>query len=419
MSPHLRGVCLKFIPIPTLLAIAYPGFAQVQTSLDAFVSRSVEVSPAVRSASAHVEAARASVARVRAGYPLQVELAPGVGFTNGNTAISRRFDIGGVRSAERWRAEAEVDEALAELQSVRQSVSAEAAISYHDALRARAEAEAAAELERFAQELSELVRRRVEIGEAPLVHATRAEIERERAAQEHARARAVLESRMAVLRVLADEPDPSRAPVPSLPDQTLPASLQVSLETALANRADIRRARTLLALARAEAGTMRAERRPSLTAGVAADVWSLDRSALGTQNLGLQAFFSFPLFDRDARRSEDRRATALVRAAEENVAAVEMSVRAEITRFAEEAAARRGLAEAYRTAVVLRTEELVSATRRGYEAGLSTLIEVIEAQRTLRQARSEYLATLYETLRLQLELRRAMGTLAPAEETTK
>jgi outer membrane protein, heavy metal efflux system len=164
---------------------------------------------------------------------------------------------------------------------------------------------------------------------------------------------------------------------------------------------------------------VQAERRPSFAAGVAADIWSLDRRAFSTQNLGLQAFLTFPLFDRDVRRTEDQRGRALIKAAEENLAVVELGVRTEVTRLALELSARQGIAERYRTEIVGRSEDLVAATRRGYESGLTTLIEVIEAQRTLRQARSEYLAAQFETLRLQIELRRAIGTLAPAQETTK
>ncbi len=57
------------------------------------------------------------------------------------------------------------------------------------------------------------------------------------------------------------------------------------------------------------------------------------------------------------------------------------------------------------------TEELVRATRTGYESGLTSFIEVLEAQRVARQTQVEYQAALFSGVRARVALDQAVGVV--------
>jgi cobalt-zinc-cadmium efflux system outer membrane protein len=389
--------------------------AQDRLSLDNAIQRSLDASPRVRAAAAKVAAAKASLLHAKSGFAPQVELGPGVGFTNGNSLLSQRIDIGGIRSAFVTLAAAEVASAEVDLQSASQGRAFEVATAYYDLARAKAEEEAVADSVRLANELAGLVRKQVEAGVAPTVQITRAEIEASRVQQELVRAQGGVSARLATLRILVNSPELSVDGVERLPADLGPRAMDVLTAQALANRAEVAKAKGQIDIARAESMVTKANRKPSLYASLATDFWSLDRDPFQSRNVGLQAFMSFPLFNRRAARAEDARDAAVVKAAEADLDIAEAQIRLELARTSEELAARLKVAQNYRADIIPKTESLLQATRRGYEQGLSTLIDLIDAQRTVRLAQTEYLTALFEAQRADLELRRAAATLAPSQ----
>jgi outer membrane protein TolC len=418
---HSSKRCASYKAISVFFSAVLAGLSFGQSlDLPEAVRRGLASSPSIQAAQERVAAARAAVSRARAGFNPEVELAPGLGFTNGNNLLSQRFDIGGVRAAQTAVAQAELESALADLQAATQTRAAEISSAYYNLVRSRAEAAVVSSSADLAARLVDLVKKRVQIGEAAEVQATRAEIEALRVQQELVRARGSVETRLAVLRALLGDESLTVEAIPlELPAPSAAPTVSEVLTQALANRADISHARSLIAAARAEVGLARANRKPTLHAGVAADIWSLDRNPFQSQNFGLQAFLSFPLFDRGSLRAEDQRNQALVRAAEAELAAAERTVRLEVTRSLGELAARRTVADNYRTQILPAADRLVKISIAGYEAGLTTLIDVLDAQRTARVTQTEYLSALYEAALAELELRRATATLAPSTQEIK
>lgn len=421
MSTPPKGALSRSIFVVFSVLISAFSVAQDRLSVEDAVRRGLDSSPQVRAAQERVEAARARLARANVGFNPQVELAPGLGFTNSNSLVSHRIDVGGIRRASVNLAQAELESVRAELQATRQTRGFEIASAYYDLVRARSEERSVEEAVRLARELLALVRKQVEAGEAPQIQVTRAEIEAARVEQDLVRSRGAVASRLTSLRTLTgDEALAIEGIASDLPEEPAAPALPDLIARALGNRADVIRARTLVAVAQAEGDVQRANRRPSLYAAVASDNWSLDRDPFDSRKLGLQAFLSFPLFDRGVARTEDAENRAAVRAAEADLAGIERHVRLELTRAAQDLDARRQVAANYRTQILPQSESLLTASRRGYEQGLSSLLDVIDAQRTARLTRTEYLTALYEAARAQLELRRAAATLAPdLKETPK
>lgn len=401
----------------SLLALAAPGPLLAQpdgitlTAEDA-VRMALEQDPALAAARSRLDAASSGVREARAPFNLRGEVAPAVGFTNGNALLSQQIDIGGRRAAQTRAATGLQSAAAAEIHLARLDTAAGVRTAYFDLVRAMTVEATAAEAANLAGQIRDSVRRRVEIGEAPEVQATRSEIEAARAQQETARARGESRGRLAVLNLLLGRP--ADAPItpaetPGLPEN--PAQLPELLELARRQRPELAVVQGLIEAQRGEVAVARSQRRPELFAELTSDIWSLDRSAIRSGNFGIQARLSFPLFDRGRLRAGVDRAEAGVREREAELASATRTLQIEIQRAAAELTAARDIALNYQTQILPRTQELLQATRAGFDAGLSSFLEVLEAQRIARLTQVEYLTALFEATRARIQLDRALGAV--------
>lgn len=397
-------------------AVAFQAADAPRLTLTEAVRQAVERSPAVSAARSRIEGAESAVRGARAPYNPQAELAPGVGFTNGNALLSQRFDIAGRRSAEARVLVGEQAAAVAEWDRTRLQVAGEVRLAYYELVRARAVAAATQETVDLARQLRDAVQRRVEIGEAPAVQSTRAEIEVGRAEQEVIRARGDATARLVTLnRLLGLEPTQPQVLADAMEVPAAPPGAPELVKQALDRRPELNSARALVQVQQGQVDVARSQRRPDLFAELATDVWSLDREAFRSRNLGFQVRLSMPLFDRGRIRAEVDRARAGVREREADVEVVRRMLAVEVERAAAELTTAREIALNYQRTLLPRSQELLRASRSGFEIGLTSFLEVLEAQRVLRQAQTEYLTSLSEALRAQSALERALGT-APGLE---
>ena len=368
-------------------------------------------SPVLAAAERRLDASNAILRGAGAPYATRVEVAPGVGTTNGNALVSRRIDIGGTLSARRRQATSERDALLAEVAVLRQQVVLETQTAYYDLVRARANETAARETVQLAEQVQSIIRRRVELGEAPTVQATRAEIEVARAEQETLRARAEAEARAAVLNRLLGRP--REQPLTLQEGITLPeapaSSPDEMLVVAVTRRPAITVAQERLAARRGEVEVARSLLKPTLFAEVASDFWSLNRRPFRGNGLGIQARLSFPLGHDRTGRAEVERARASVAEGEAELEGVRRSIALEIEGAAATLSAAQKVARNYEQTLLPRTRELHNATRSGFESGLVSFLEVLEALRVLRTVQVERQNALFEALRARLALDAALG----------
>lgn len=381
-------------------------------SADEAVRLAVEQSPTIAAARSRFEAASAALRGARAPYNLLGEIAPGVGFTNGNAALSQRLDIGGRRSAEARAAGGQRAAAAAELDLARLQVASAARDAYFDLVRVRALESSASEAAALARQIRDAVRRRVEIGDAPTVQATRADIEVARAEQEVVRAGGEVRARLAALNLLLGRPaDAALAPSGTLEVPPAAGAARELADRSLPRRPELAAGQALVEARRGEVEVARAQRRPDLFAELAADTWSLDRDPFRSRNIGFQARLAFPVFDRGRLRADVDRARAGVRAQEAEVEATRRNITGEIERTAAELGAARDVALNYQQTILPRTQELLRSTRSGFENGLTSFLEVLEAQRVVRQTQVEYLNALSDAVRARIALDRALGVV--------
>ncbi|MBV6456911.1 MAG: hypothetical protein HONBIEJF_00015 [Fimbriimonadaceae bacterium] len=316
----------------------------------------------------------------------ELELSPGVGFTNSNFALGQSFDFSGTRAARAQRARGEIQVARAGLRRVQIEVSESFLSAYANYLAARRNETNAFSGVEVAKATRAGIGKRIEIGEAPAVQLTRAEVELNRSEQALTLAQSDLATSRAAVNSLLGQPSTSDVP--------LSAWAPVSDMETLSQSAFARRPETLEALAYieiAKASELEARRSglPSLFAGLAADTWSLDRRPFQRENVGLQIRFTMPLFDRGENRFALRSAEAGRKGREAELKSAERRIILDIETATTHLIAAHEVAKSYETGIVPKAEQMVKAMQSGLESGLTSFLELLEAQKTLSQLRRE------------------------------
>jgi multidrug efflux system outer membrane protein len=176
-----------------------------------------------------------------------------------------------------------------------------------------------------------------------------------------------------------------------------------ALLSGLINRPDVIGAQATLEARRAQVDAIARQRLPQVEL-------QLRRNAVfGEGDIAVRAVITAPIFDFGSIKNEKRAAQAEARAQQAHIALLKSQAASQIEQALILLEQRRATAEIYRSGIVPQTLELLRKTRIGFDAGASTYLEVLEAQRTLRSVQAEYLEALVGVRTSQIELERASG----------
>ncbi|MEQ1933030.1 MAG: TolC family protein, partial [Fimbriimonadaceae bacterium] len=179
---------------------------QPEPTLAQLVAQAVSASPTVAARQLQINEADAMAKSMGSPKNPELEIAPGVGFTNSNFVVGQSFDLSGTRAARAQKARAETNVARANLRRAQLSVAAEFLTAFSAFLASRRNTENAKAGLLDARATVDAIRKRIEIGEAPAVQLTRAEIELSRAEQTFLLAKNDLLTSTATLNSLLAQP---------------------------------------------------------------------------------------------------------------------------------------------------------------------------------------------------------------------
>jgi cobalt-zinc-cadmium efflux system outer membrane protein len=321
--------------------------------------------------------------------------------------LQQPLELNGARRARVRLARAEYALVRAQAELELNDLLADALAAYHEyAYRAQI-ATVAQEALQLAEQTREKIRLQVEAGTRAGIDLIQADIERERvrqhAALRQAEAAAALERLRAALGgVSPDElatADTRAMPTPSLSPDPPPA---------------LRIEQARLQAAQAQAQQIRVEGLPDLGVQVRIERF---REARTRPAFGLSV--SLPFLDYGARQQQLRAQQQRAEAQQQRLLAVRIryeGARAAAQQRYEQARAR---AEAYQQRILPQAEQLVQATQTGLEVGQISILQLLEAQRTVRQVREETLLATLELKLAEIELRRLRGEFVPNMEVIR
>jgi outer membrane protein TolC len=343
------------------------------------------------------------------GFELPERVGPFNTFDARVTAAQSLFDLSAIR---RWQASrAGVRAAAAETDNARDQVAASVAKLYLAALVSEARLESARANLELAEALERLAVSQKAAGTGTAIEVTRARVQaanlRQRVlAVQNERRRAHLELLKAIGLDLATQLELTER-LAHIPMDAV--TLDQAKAAAMASRPDLKAQDNREATARLGYSATRWERLPSLVGF--ADYGTIGSSlhhALPTRTYGLA--LKVPLFDggrRDARRAES---LSLVRQESVKTRDVRRQVELEVRLALDNLQSAEEQVRVAEDGLKLADEEVAQAERR-YRAGVTSSLEVTDAQTRLERARENRIAALFAYQAARIDLGQATGTV--------
>jgi cobalt-zinc-cadmium efflux system outer membrane protein len=199
-------------------------------------------------------------------------------------------------------------------------------------------------------------------------------------------------------RLLGKPPTFSFVPKGKLEYEATKGLTQYSVETAYAQRPDVRFAKLGIDLLRADLRLAKALRFEDITAGI---FYERNRSILdipegsipNTDNLiGFRLTIPLPFFDRKQGLIAEVRAREI--RAEESVEALKLEIGQEVNDALNRVNTLSGLLETYQSGILKTAEDNVSLVESGYKQGLAGITEVIQSRQQFATLKSSYISAV-------------------------
>lgn len=370
------------------------------------IDLAMQANPEIAIAAREVQATEGVIRQ--AGIIPNPELAASVEDTRRETRtttvqINQPLELGGKRSARITAAERGRDVALAELRAKQAEIRASVMVAFYEVVSAQERlglAQASAELARRATTAAS---KRVAAGKVSPVEETRARvaesgvrIELAQAQSELANARNRLAATWGANQPRFDRVDGGVNDLPAVPEWDALAARVADSPGLMRARAEVDRRQALTRLERAR-------QIPDITVSVGA---TRDEQ-IGRNQAIVGVSIPLPLFDRNQGNLQE--AISRTYKAQDELAAAVVRLQSELAQSYERLRAARRQAELYQTEILPGAQSAYDAATKGFEFGKFSFLDVLDAQRTLFQSRSQYLRALSQAHQTAAELDRLLG----------
>lgn len=404
MRRHLwpLGLAAALLSPFTVRAQQAADLLTLEQALDLATSRSFVVSAAQRELEAQDGAVR------QAGAFRNPELAATVEDTRSatrttTTTLNIPLELGGKRSARVNAALRSRDFAQAELANAKAQVRSAAIAAYFAVVTAQERSKLAAQSAALATSSAQAVEKRVAAGKTSPVDASRAQVDLANAQLEAAEAQAELTTARHALALLWGDAEPRftsvAGDIDAIPESRPLFELMSRLEQApvlLAARVEVDRRKALVEVERSKAV-------PDLILSVGS---KRDKEAGRTQAvLGLT--LPLPLLDRNQGAIYE--AGKQAEKAGDEYEAARLRVVADLQAAAAQLSIARTSLQALKSTVLPSAQQAHDSASKGFEAGKFAFLDVIDAQRSLLQARARYLSALSSAYQAATAIDRLLG----------
>jgi outer membrane protein TolC len=345
---------------------------------------------------------------------------------NGTTSdtfadLGDTLDTSGQRHFQAASANAQLAAARYQYQETQLSLTQQIRDAYWSLAAARAQTVIAQEGLRDARQVYQLTSTQFEAGASPRVDVIRSSIDQANVQQSAVTAQAAERVALTAFNVLLARPAPTPA---DLADQLTEAtvtpaavpglpSLQELTQTALARRPLVLAAREQVRAANYAVKQARAGRLPDLSVDYERSLQNPTYSVL----LGIR----LPLLDLGSVSNSIRAAEEARKQAQAQEQEAELQVTQQVAQGYTDYTQARELQASYQTDILAPSGTLLTAAQTGYKQGATGILPVLDAETTLRNARTGYVNSLLALYKAQDEIQAAIGafstSVAMAPET--
>ncbi|MHB0998475.1 MAG: TolC family protein [Armatimonadota bacterium] len=403
-----------------LLAFGLAGTASADTpvSLQQAVNMAIERNPNFQASKTDVEAAKANERGARALANLDITVTPGIAGNAGSDevlSVVQPLEINGQRKIRSRIAQAETQAAEAVSKSAERDLILSVKQAYWDIAQAQSAVDLNIENVKLAESLYQSAVRQRDVGTAPGSQVIKSQVELTRTKQDLARAESDLLQAKSVLNTfLAHRPDTPIDISDKLVYKPLTLDTSAMPATAEANRPEIQESQAVLLSRKGEIDAAKALRRPDLAL-------QLRQESFGGEG-GLGIGISLPLLDWGSTRAERKRAEEAANAQQQRIEALRNSIAMDVDSALRDIRQSELLISQYQDGVLSQVEQLFEMAQKGFTAGATGYLDVLEAQRTLRSTKADYYTALADHRKALAQLEWALGTditAVAAKETTE
>ena len=389
----------------------HPAQSAPSFTLEQIVSISAEQNPSINISRAREESAAANVITAKTFANPQFEVGagptsyrtPGGQGSNGNwgLALSQPIDFPSVRQARKEVAESNVQVAALGTDVTRTEVRTRVKSAFYDVIQRQAVLELAEADRNLLKDIRERVKLRVDVGEAPKYELIKADTEALAAERDYQAARVRVTEAKAYLRGLIG------AAIPE--DYSLEGNLPLSsslpnideLRSRIDDAAQLKQIRAAIKTSEANLRLQQQLRNPGLTvrAGVEQD------PDLRQLRLGI----SIPLPVWDQRSGPIAQAAAEVKEVNAILSDRELAIKREIESAYQRYLIAQQQVAAFENGLLSQAEAVLKVAEAAYRFGERGILDYLDAQRTKRMVRKDYLSARYEYINTMLEIERLLG----------
>lgn len=376
-------------------------------------------SPRILAARLRIEAARGRLLSARSMEPPVATIGPTLGGESVVPVLTQKFEISGRRGARTAVAVQDLKVAELQLATVELDLARDIRTAFAGLDESQAALGVASDVERVIERIRDSVRKQVDVGQLPAQELVKSEIELAKAQMDSVRAQSALDRARYTLNEtlarpsgapIAAKPGPEQAPV----DQDLDALVA----EALASRPEILAAEARSAGADANVGLQRSDLKPDLDLSLLANTDLKSPQFLRPSSVGLGLTLAFPLFDTGRIKGRVLDARAEAQALSADLEGLRLRVPQEVADALSRVKTAQALVTRYEQDILPGAADLLAKAEFGYGRGALTLLDFLEAQRTHKSARFDYLAAMSQYAVARADLDRAVGRgPKPAGET--
>ncbi len=379
-------------------------------SLEAAVQEALLNHRWLAAARKETQAARLSLRSARALANPEISFAPALDQFNGTTEellITQPLEINGTRTARTRGALAQVQVAEASLNTELRETVASVKNAYIELWRERELQAVAKSLVETAKEVQRLAQKQVELGSRPGVDTAQTSLEVTRAQQQEILALSRVRQAEAALNValgrLPSAPFP-KVDVP-LTKMELP-SVDLAISGALVARSEVAVENAQRDVLTQEAALARAEGKPDIAPQFRSQYVTFQTPR--RSDYGFSIAMRLPLIDWGARRNKIQQVEAATLAQEDRIEQAKQAIRQEVVQALARLQGASGILASFAEALP-QAQKILKASQLGFAEGKTSVLAVLEAQRTYRTTLTQYTEAQAELALAQVELTRTMG----------
>ncbi|MHB1455532.1 MAG: TolC family protein [Armatimonadota bacterium] len=379
--------------------------AESALSLKEAVNEALEHNASLKSTKAEVLGSKANERGAGTLTNPEITVTPGITGSAGSDevlSVVQPLEVNGQRKIRSRIAQAETRALEANSKSVERDLIRSVKHAYWDIVQIQSIVDLNTENVKLADSLYKSAIRQRDVGTAPGSQVIKTQVELTLAQQDLSQTESDLLQAKAVLNtLLARSPDAPMDVSDTLIYELLTFDTSTLPAPNEANRPELVESQAILDVRKGEISAAKARRRPDLAI-------QLRQTSFGGEG-GLGLGITLPLLDWGSVKADRQRAKAAADAQEQRIESMKTSIALDVDSALRDIKKSASLITKYKDGVLSQSEQLFDMAQKGFAAGATGYLDVLEAQRTLRNTKADYYTELSNYQKALAQLEWALG----------